>query len=59
MVFKVRKRFGKAGYVMSQVTGQQESNNALELLSFWRDVFWNRHWLPCGLAVPRPACILT
>jgi len=39
MVVKVRKRFGKAGYVMSQVTGHQESNNALELLSFWRNAF--------------------
>jgi hypothetical protein len=59
MVLKVRKRFGKAGDVMSQATGQQESNNELEVLSFRRNAFGTEHWLPCDLAVPRPAWILT
>ena len=49
MVFEVRKRFGKAG--MSQVSGQQESNNALELLSFWRNAFGTDIGFPL-----RPGC---
>ena len=57
--FESSETFWKGGRCNVSGTGQQESNNALEVLSFRRNAFGTEYWLPCGLAVPRPACILT